>query len=579
MRYHIAMFSRTPARGMSLVDVIIGSALTLIIFVALFGLLRASFTLSSLTKSKSIATAIASSHVEYIRSLAYDDIGTIGGIPSGLIPEVATTTQNNLTFVTRTFIRYVDDPADGLDAADVTGIITDYKQVKVTVNYTLNGSERSVELISNQSPVGLETTTGGGTLLINAVSAAGVGIAGAEVHIENPSLAPAVNLTTFTNAAGLVYLPGAATSTDYRISVTKDGYSTAQTYARDATNQNPTPGYLTVVQNVTTTGTFAIDLLSDLTIRTLSPPTTVNWIDGFADATKISATTNTGVSASALTLVDPGTGYPGSGSAVSTTVTPSSLSEWTEIDATLGTTVATGATVQVVDAAGTLIPDTELPGNSTGFTTFPVSLTGVSTTTHAALALRATLTSTDPLQTPEVRDWTLTYKTAKAPLPNIAFGLQGAKTVGSTGAGAAIYKTTLADTTGTAASKTLALEWDAYTLTLAGYDIIDACNAPHYALSPGTATDSSLTLGADTTHMVLVSVKDAAGAAVPGAEVTLSRGAYTETVTASSCGAAYFGGLTTASDYTVTIHKSGYTDETFTSVTVTGSTFYVASFE
>lgn len=573
------MFSRTPARGMTLIDVLVGSAITLVIFVALFGLLRASFTLSSLTKSKSIATSIASSQMEYIRSLAYDDMGTIGGIPAGLIPEVATTTQNNLTFVTRTFIRYVDDPADGLDTADETGIITDYKQVKVTVSYTLNGGERSVELISNQSPVGLETTTGGGTLLVNAVNAAGVGVAGAEVHIQNPSLSPTVNLTTFTNAAGLVYLPGAATSTDYRITVTKDGYSTAQTYARDATNQNPTPGYLTVVQNVTTTGTFAIDLLSSLTIRTFSPPTTVNWIDGFTDATKLAQVTNTGVSGSALTLLNPGTGYSGNGSAVSTTVTPTSLSEWTSIDATLSTSAFTTAKVQVLDGSGALISDTELPGNSAGFTTFPISLTGVSTTTHTALALRATLTSSDPLMTPEVRDWTLTYKTPKAPLPNIAFGLRGAKTVGSTGAGAAIYKTTIASTTSASGSRTLSLEWDAYELTLTGYDIIDACNAPHYALSPGVATDSSLTLGADTAHMILVSVKDAAGAAVPGADVTLSRGAFSQSVTASSCGAAYFGGLTTASDYTVQITKSGYSTETFTNVTVSGSTFYVASFE
>lgn len=564
---------------MTLIDVLVGSALTLIIFVALFGLLRASFMVSSLTKSKSIATAIAASHLEYIRSLPYDDIGTVGGIPSGAITETIATTQNGIQFETRTFVRYVDDPSDGLGASDTTGITTDYKQVKVTVSYSAGGTARAVELVSNQSPVGLETTTGGGTLQINAVNAAGAGIAGAEVHIENPSLTPDVDLTTFTNAAGLVYLPGAATSTDYRVTVTKDGYSTAQTYARDATNQNPTPGYMTVAQNQTTTGTFAIDLLANLTLRTFSPPATIAWTDGFEDASKLAQVSNTAPAGSALKLVNPGTGYPGSGSGVSTTITPTSLLEWTSIDATVTTSAQTGVRVQVVDASGNVLPDAVLPGNTAGFTTFPVSLTGVSTTTYPALALRADLTSASPSETPEVRDWTLTYKKSAVPLPNIAFSLRGAKTVGSTGAGAAIYKTSVADTTGAAGAKALSLEWDAYELTLNGYDIIDACNAPHYALSPGTSLDSSLTLGTDTTHMILVSVKDAAGTAVAGADVTLSRSGYNETITSSSCGSAYFGGLTSASDYTVSISKSGYTTESFTGVNVSNTTFYVAAFE
>lgn len=573
------MFSRTPSRGMTLVDVLVGSALTLIIFVALFGLLRASFMVSSLTKSKSIATAIAGSHLEYIRSLPYDDIGTVGGIPPGLIQETIATTQNGVSFETRTFVRYVDDPADGLGASDVTGITTDYKQVKVTVSYSAGGTDRTVELVSNQSPVGLETTTGGGTLQINTVNAAGVGIAGAEVHIENPSLAPAVDLTTFTNAAGLVYLPGAATSTDYRVTVTKDGYSTAQTYARDATNQNPTPGYMTVVENQTTTGTFAIDQLAGLTLRTFSPPASIEWIDGFTDASKLVQLSNTGIAGSALALVDPGTGYPGSGFAVSTTITPTALQEWTSIDATLNTSTQTGARVQVVDSSGNLLPEAVLAGNNAGFTTFPVSLAGVSTTTYPALALRAELTSASPAETPTISDWTLTYAKSAAPLPNITFSLRGAKTIGSTGAGAAIYKTSVSDTTGAGAVIDLSLEWDAYELTLGGHDVIDACNAPHYALSPGTSLDSSLTLGTNTTNMILVSVKDVAGTAVAGATVTLSRTGYTETVTSSSCGSAYFGSLTPASDYTVTISKSGYTTQAFAGVTVSNTTFYVAAFE
>ncbi|HYF29126.1 MAG TPA: hypothetical protein VEA36_02035, partial [Candidatus Paceibacterota bacterium] len=111
------MFFYTPTRGMSLMDVIIGSAVTLIVFVGLFGLLRASFVVSSLTKSKAIATSIAARHLEYIRSLPYDELGTQGGIPAGVIPQIVVSTENGISFETRTFVRYVDDPADGLGPA------------------------------------------------------------------------------------------------------------------------------------------------------------------------------------------------------------------------------------------------------------------------------------------------------------------------------------------------------------------------------------------------------------------------------------------------------------------------------
>ncbi len=62
------------------------------------------------------------------------------------------------------------------------------------------------------------------------------------------SASQGVNLTTLSDVNGNVYLPGAQPATDYQVSVTKSGYSTAQTYARDSTNQNPTPGYMTVVK-------------------------------------------------------------------------------------------------------------------------------------------------------------------------------------------------------------------------------------------------------------------------------------------------------------------------------------------
>ena len=568
-----------PLRGASLIDVIVGTFLVLVVFLTLFGLLRASILVSAVAKARASATSVATSQMEFVRSLSYDSVGTVGGIPPGVVPQYATTTLGGFEFVTRTFIEYVDDEADGVGGADVTGVTTDYKRVKVSVTYRLNDRDREVALVSNVVPPGLETSTGGGTLKIDVVDAVGAPLAGASVHIVNDDTSPAIDVTTFSNALGVVYLPGAATSSEYQVAVSKSGFSSAQTYLRDSTNQNPTPGYLTVAKDQTTTGTFAIDELASLVLRTFSPITRATSTDSFIDTSGLATLTNTTVSGGEITLSGAVGSYPGSGTAQGVAVAPDYLAAWASIDAATTVPLGTTAAVQVTDAGGTLIPDAVLPGNSTGFTSFPVSLSSISTTTYPALALSATLTTSNASTTPAFLSWSLTYDEGPIPLPNVDFTLTGAKTIGSTGEGAALYKTEIDDSTGATAAADLELEWDVYTLGVSGYDIVDACGAPPYTLSPGSAITSSLMLGPVTTNSLLVNVRDAGGAVVSGAGVTLSRTGFSETITSSSCGTAYFGGVTAAADYTVQLSKSGYTTTTHTPVPVSGKTYYTAPFE
>jgi hypothetical protein len=153
-----------PLRGMSFVDVVVGSAMVLIVFITMFGLVRATTVISTVGKAKAGATAVANSQIEYIRSLAYDSVGTVGGIPSGTIAQNATTSMNGVAYNVRTFIQYEDDPADGTGASDTNSITTDYKDIKVVVTYTLQGVTRSETVISNMAPIGIETTNNGGTL-------------------------------------------------------------------------------------------------------------------------------------------------------------------------------------------------------------------------------------------------------------------------------------------------------------------------------------------------------------------------------------------------------------------------------
>jgi hypothetical protein len=62
---------------------------------------------------------------------------------------------------------------------------------------------------------------------------------------------------------------------------------------------------------------------------------------------------------------------------------------------------------KVSEGVFALVPNTDLPGNSSGFTSSPVSLVGLNTTTYNELRLMAVLTGNDTL--PRLQSWTVTW--------------------------------------------------------------------------------------------------------------------------------------------------------------------------
>lgn len=555
-------------KGMSYMDVIVGVALILIIFVALTTLLVTALKVSLLAKNHSIAIAVAESQMENVRSLTYANIGTMGGIPSGPIPQYATTTVNGVTLVTRTLIEYVDDPIDGLGGADTDGITTDYKRAKVTTIYYVNGTPHTLIMVSNFSPIGFETTTGGGTLTIRVVNAVGTGLSGASVRVINASTTPTIDVTTFSDAGGGVTLPGAPASSQYQVFVSRSGYSSSQTYVRDSINQNPTPGYLTVAAGMTTSGTFAIDLLSTLVLRTFSPIATTTYTDIFSSGAGLSANSNTIVSGGKLVLTGGPSSYAPSGTANSINIKNKYLASW--VSASMTTTLPAGTSVRyhIRDMSGALLPDAVLTGNSGGFTA-TTSLLSVSIATYPQLKLSADLTTGSAFSTPSLTSWTVTYLQGPLPYPGISFSIAGSKSIGTNAQGAALVKTTLATSTDVGGVSQNQLEWDSYAPTLNGYDITNECPAPPYNLGPAATIDFSLVLATSTSGSMLALVSNGT-TAIAGASVTLSRGAFTSTVSTDTCGNAYFGSLTPATDYSVNVAKSGFTNYGATNVSISG---------
>ena len=281
-------------RGVTLLDTVVGSALMLVIFLGIAAAFELSIDVVSNNKARGGAIALANERMEYVRSLTYASVGTTGGIPAGSIAQSEIAVLNNINYTRRTVVAYADDPKDGLGASDSNAITTDYKVVKVDVAWTTRRGTRHISLVSRlQPPAGMETacTPPCGTLSISAVNAALAPLPGASVSIVNPSTVPAININTFTNASGTATFLGAPAASGYQIVVSRAGYSTAQTYSITAQNTDPTPGNLTVSNNQTTNGTFAIDIVSSITVQTFSLSTNT-WTDSFSDESKLGAATN-----------------------------------------------------------------------------------------------------------------------------------------------------------------------------------------------------------------------------------------------------------------------------------------------
>ena len=551
-------------KGMGMIDVIIGVALILILFLALFGVLRASLSLSALAKAKATAVELASTQMEYLRGLSYDSLGTVGGVPAGLIPQTSITAIDGISYTIRTFIIYTDDPADGTGVQDANGVTVDYKTSKVTVSYSFNGLAKSITLLSNFVPPGIESSTGGGTLSIHVVNAANADVVGADVHIVNTEISPAIDFTTFTNTEGFAIIGGAATSSEYQVYVSRTGYSSAQTYERTGQNVNPTPGYLTVSKDHVTDGTFFIDLLSTLEISSFSPAVTTTFSDSFADSSGLASQDGTRVTGGALTLTSEGL----LGSARSSSITPSYLNGWGILSATLSTPPGTTAVVRVRDASGALIPDSTLSGNAAGFSSFPISLTEIPVSVYSSITLSAELTSNSTTTASEILDWSVSYTDGPIPLPNVIFTLTGAKTIGTDANSAPIYKTIVNGTTGAGSEKTEMLEWDSYSLT-GVTNLIENCPASPYSLTPANTTDAVLLAGALTTNTLPIIVENSASSPIANAKVVLAKNGYAATVLTSSCGFAYFNGLASGT-YSATVSAIGYATTTFPGIAVSG---------
>ena len=562
----------TRLRGFSLIELLVVAAIMALFIGGLFVTIQTSLKLVADNRARMSALSVANDRLEYIRSLSYDAVGTVSGLPAGTIPQVSTSTLNGFLFTERILIEYIDDAADGVGVSDSNAITTDYKRAKVEISWTSREETNEVVLVTTIVPRSIETNIGGGTIRVNVTDANVVPVGSASVRLVNTSGTTTIDVTKLTDSTGSVLFGGAPAGSGYQVFVSRAGDSSEQTYEATTTNPNPVLQPISLLAADISTVNVQIDTLSSVTLHLLSDRVEASSTQSFASSTDLASSTNVVVVADNLELASTAGVYELSGMGMLTEVVPSPLARWGTIVVEESILPQTSRLIRVYSSTTPdyLIPDSDLPGNSAGFAANNIDISQLDTTTYPSLTIGVALETSNTALTPLIDAVTVYYAESETPL-STTFTWRGTKVIGSQLDFSPIYKHEFSTTTDVAGERLLNnVEWDTYQVTIAGYDIKEACASHPLAVAPNTTNTLMLITAADSAHSLRV-VVTAGGVPLRNATVTLTRGS-SDVETTGGCGQTFFDGLTSAADYELTVSASGYTSATIDPLSISGDT-------
>ena len=571
--------------GLTLVEVIIVSAIVAVFFMAVFGALQYTLRLAAFSEARLSAMSLATNRIEYFRSLPYHDVGTVGGPVFGSIPNTSTTTLNDITFYEDVRVEFVLDPGDDVGGVDSNGIINDYKKVEIEIEWFAHGVTSSIEYTSNIVPLTVETDEGYGAVKVEVRDeATGLPLPGADVRITNSSTSPPIDFSRTTGPEGVV-LAAVPAASGYHASATMANYSFDTTYEITVANPTPSPNSFLVTEALIADRPFRIGELSDLTITAYSDITDVELDEDFDDLTGIASSTNIQINGTDETLElsgSPGS-YAASGAAVLTRIVPGAIDAWETAvvagDAPVGTQYSVQFYTGDCAVSCSLVGDTDLPGNSTGITSRFIDLSGLGVGGYPDLTVQVNLQG-DTVVTPSVDDVAVYYRSSDTYEVGADLDLHGDKIIGTS---PDIYKHVFNETTDASGEVNITdVEFDEYTINtgaltptrVCGDVVVDeSINDVYFTHNAGVDTAFEIVLETTLTDTLRAIVTTDVGVLIPGAEVLLERTGFSQTADTDSCGQAFIyntDGLNT--DYDVTVSRPGYDNTVLTGVTIDGDT-------
>jgi len=251
-------------RGFTLIEVLIGTAVFLVVSLAAYGLFTNLFKLAAANQANILAVALADEQFEIIRNMPYSSIGLTNGIPLGTLPQTQTQTRGNYTFNVGLTVRNINLSSSTVQASE--------KLVEVSITCPTCRNFSPVVLSGLVSPPDLQSASNGGALVIHVFDANGESVQGATVNVQSVSTSSITN-TDITDNYGVLNIIGVPQGGNaYQVIISKDGYSTERTYAIGTpSNPNPTRPNITVLNQQASQASFAIDRLSTISFSSVTP--------------------------------------------------------------------------------------------------------------------------------------------------------------------------------------------------------------------------------------------------------------------------------------------------------------------
>jgi prepilin-type N-terminal cleavage/methylation domain-containing protein len=311
--------------GFSLIEVLVSIMVLAIVAGGLAAGLTATSAALGRSKADAIADKLASSEIEVVRRMSYDDVGTVGGNPVGVLVADRNVTRDGATFRVQDKVVYVDNPAPGASQTRV-----DYKSVQVIVTPAAAAS-KSVTQTTLVAPPTYASIAGKSAITVSTTDKiTGEPIAGSAITVTG---GPSPTVTDVTDANGNAVIAGLTPNTSpsqkYVVAISNPGYvvtnpaadltdnlTAAETFPIAALLVKPVRLEVSLLQGIT-----AVPITEAATV-TLTPPggsatgLTGTGVFGFddqvpnasTDYTLSVATTCAGFASSTVRLYP--TGYP-----------------------------------------------------------------------------------------------------------------------------------------------------------------------------------------------------------------------------------------------------------------------------
>lgn len=270
----INYFKMDKSRGFTLVETLVATSIFVVVLVGIYSGFVNILKIMNIIRTKEIMTNIASEQFEIVRNLSYQDVGTISGIPQGILSQTKTIIKDNKSFNVDTVVRNSDETFDETFDGEPKDLSpADMKIVEITISCSsCSDNLAPISFTTKVAPKNLETASTNGALVVKVFDASGIPVSLADVNIINNNIVPNINLNDKTDINGMLTIVDAPPSVDgYQITVSKNGYSTDRTYpVEDVSNPNPIKPNITVVVGQISQVSFVIDQVSTINFSSMS---------------------------------------------------------------------------------------------------------------------------------------------------------------------------------------------------------------------------------------------------------------------------------------------------------------------